>query len=55
MVYRSWSEQQQSLRHLIMPLWESYQHCLAATDPRELLLIIEQFERIVSASGANMT
>lgn len=32
----------------IMPLWESYQHCLAATDPRELLLIIEQFEHVVS-------
>ena len=31
-----------------MPLWESYQHCLAATDPTELLLIIEQFERVVS-------
>ena len=31
-----------------MPLWESYQHCLAATDPTELFLIIEQFERVVS-------
>lgn len=31
-----------------MPLWESYQHCLAATDPTELVLIIEQFERVVS-------
>ena len=48
MVYRSWSEQQPSLRHLIMPLWERYQHCLAATDPTELFLIIEQFERVVS-------
>ena len=35
----------------IMPLWESYQHCLAATDPTELFLIIEQFERVV-AEGA---
>ena len=32
----------------IMPLWESHQHCLAATDPTELFLIIEQFERVVS-------
>ena len=32
----------------IMPLWESYQHCLAATDPTELFLIIEQFARVVS-------
>ena len=32
----------------IIPLWESYQHCLAATDPTELFLIIEQFERVVS-------
>ena len=44
MVYRSWSEHQQSLRHLS----ESHQHCLAATDPTELFLIIEQFERVVS-------
>ena len=32
----------------IMPLSESYQHCFAATDPTELLLINEQFERVVS-------
>ena len=32
----------------IMPLWRSYQHCLAVTDPAELLLIIEQVERVVS-------
>lgn len=32
----------------IMPLWESYQHCLAATDPTELVLIVERFERVVS-------
>ena len=32
----------------IMPLWESYQHCLVATDPTELVLIVEQFERVVS-------
>jgi hypothetical protein len=32
----------------IMPLWRSYQHCLAVTDPAELFLIIEQVERVVS-------
>jgi hypothetical protein len=32
----------------IMPLWESYQYCLAATDPTELVLIVERFERVVS-------
>jgi hypothetical protein len=31
-----------------MPLWESYQYCLAATDLTELLLILKQFERVVS-------
>ncbi|RPH77228.1 MAG: hypothetical protein EHM80_12960 [Nitrospiraceae bacterium] len=31
-----------------MPLWEQYQQCLVATDPMELALIIEQFERVVS-------
>jgi len=29
----------------IMPLWERYQQCLASTNPEELVLIIEQFER----------
>ena len=33
----------------IMPLWERYQQCLVSTDPTELLLIIEQFERVMSA------
>jgi hypothetical protein len=32
----------------IMPLWESYRQCLAATEPTELVVIIEQFERVVS-------
>jgi hypothetical protein len=32
----------------VMPLWERYQQCLVATDPMELGLIIEQFERVVS-------
>lgn len=32
----------------VMPLWEQYQQCLVATDPMELALIIEQFERVVS-------
>ena len=35
-----------------MSLWESYQHCLVATDPTELVLIIEQFERVVSEGKA---
>jgi hypothetical protein len=30
----------------IMPLWERYQQCLVTTDPAELVLIIEQFERV---------
>ncbi|MCI0426888.1 MAG: hypothetical protein L0Z46_02585 [Nitrospiraceae bacterium] len=33
----------------IMPLWERYQQCLIATDPTELVLIIDQFERVMSA------
>ena len=33
----------------IMPLWERYQQCLVATDSTELVLIVEQFERVVSA------
>ena len=32
----------------IMPLWERYQQCLVTTDPTELALIIDQFERVVS-------
>ena len=32
----------------IMPLWERYQQCLVTTDPTELVLIIDQFERVVS-------
>ena len=32
----------------IMPLWERYQQCLVAIDYTELILIIEQFERVVS-------
>lgn len=32
----------------IMLLWERYQQCLVTTDPSELVLIIEQFERVVS-------
>ena len=31
-----------------MPLWERYQQCLVTTDPTELALIIDQFERVVS-------
>jgi hypothetical protein len=30
----------------IMPLWERYQQCLVTTDPTELFLIIDQFERV---------
>ena len=33
----------------IMPLWERYQQCLVSTDPTEMLLIIEQFERVMPA------
>ena len=32
-----------------MPLWERYQQCLVITDPTELVLIIDQFERVVPA------
>ncbi len=30
----------------IMPLWERYQQCLVTIDPTELVLIIDQFERV---------
>ena len=33
----------------IMPLWERYQQCLVTTDPTELVLIINQFERVMPA------
>ena len=32
-----------------MPLWERYQQCLVTTDPTELVLIIDQFERVMLA------
>lgn len=32
-----------------MPLWERYQQCLVTTDPTELILIIDQFERVMLA------
>ena len=32
-----------------MPLWERYQQCLVTTDPTELVLIIDQFERVILA------
>jgi len=31
----------------IMPLWARYQQCLVTTDPTELALIIDQFERVM--------
>jgi len=34
-----------------MPLWERYQQCLVTTDPTELVLIIDQFERVMSAGA----
>ena len=34
-----------------MPLWERYQQCLVTTDPMELALIIDQFERVVPAGA----
>lgn len=34
-----------------MPLWERYQQCLVTTDPTELVLIIDQFERVMPAGG----
>jgi len=33
----------------IMPLWARYQQCLMTTDPTELALIIDQFERVMLA------
>ena len=30
-----------------MPLWARYQQCLVTTDPTELILIIDQFERAI--------
>jgi len=36
----------------IMPLWERYQQCLVTTDPTELVLIIDQFERVMPAGAA---
>lgn len=36
----------------IMPLSERYQQCLVTTDPTELVLIIDQFERVMSAGAA---
>lgn len=35
----------------IMSLWEQYQQCLVTTDPAELVLLIDQFERVVSAGA----
>jgi hypothetical protein len=35
----------------IMALWERYQECLAATDPEELFLVIDQFERTTHAGA----
>jgi hypothetical protein len=35
----------------IMALWERYQECLAATDPEELVLVIDQFERTTHAGA----
>ena len=35
----------------IMPLWERYQYCLVTTDPTELVLIIDQFERVMLAGA----
>lgn len=31
----------------IMPFWERYQRCLVTTDSTELVLIIDQFERVM--------
>ena len=36
----------------IMPLWERYQQCLVTTDPMELILIIDQLERVMPAGTA---
>jgi len=35
----------------IMSLWERYQQCLVTTDPAELVLIIDQFERVMLAGA----
>ena len=35
----------------IMLLWERYQQCLVTTDPTELVLIIDQFERVMLAGA----
>lgn len=34
-----------------MPLWERYQQCLVTTDPTELVLAIDQFERVLLAGA----
>src|SRR5262245_11949277 len=31
----------------IMPLWDRYQQCLASTNPDKLVLVIDQFERVM--------
>jgi len=36
----------------IMPLWERYQQCVVTTDLTELVLIIDQFERVMPAGSA---
>lgn len=35
----------------IMLLWERYQQCLVTTDPAELVLIIDQLERVMLAGA----
>jgi hypothetical protein len=35
----------------IMPLWAHYQQCLVTTDPTELVLIIDQLERVMLAGA----
>jgi hypothetical protein len=34
-----------------MPLWKRYQQCLVTTDPAELVLIIDQLERVMLAGA----
>jgi len=34
-----------------MPLWERYQQCLVTIDLTELVLIIDQFERVIPAGS----
>ena len=34
-----------------MPLWAHYQQCLVTTDPTELVLIIDRFERVMLAGA----